>query len=100
MKQNCWEFKNCGRQPNGSKVKELGVCPAAIETKVNGVNSGKNGGRTCWAVAGTYCGGKVQGSAAMKSVSCQNCDFFKLVWKDENQAKTYTSIPEILRMLR
>lgn len=100
MKQNCWEFKNCGRQPNGPKVQELGVCPAAIEPRVDGVNSGKNGGRSCWAVAGTYCGGKVQGTAAMKALNCQTCDFFKLVWKDENKSKTYTSIPFILKKLR
>ncbi len=25
MKKNCWEHKNCGRQPGGAKAKELGV---------------------------------------------------------------------------
>jgi hypothetical protein len=25
---NCWEFKNCGREIGGIKVKEMGVCPA------------------------------------------------------------------------
>lgn len=100
MKENCWENKKCGREPDGNQVQERGVCPAAIERKINGVNSGKNAGRSCWAVTGTYCGGKVQGDAAMKAISCMNCDFFKLVWKEENISKTYTSIPDILRMLR
>lgn len=38
-KQNCWDFKQCGRQPGGTKVIELGVCPASVETKVNGVHA-------------------------------------------------------------
>jgi len=79
---NCWEFKNCGRQPGGEKVKESGLCPAAIEAGNNGVNQGMNSGRICWAVAGTFCGGKVQGTYAEKYLSCMACDFFKLV-KDE-----------------
>lgn len=26
IEKNCWEFKKCGRETGGSKVKELGVC--------------------------------------------------------------------------
>ena len=77
--QNCWEFKKCGREPNGIKVKELGICPAAIEVRVNGVHGGKNAGRSCWAVAGTFCGGKVQGAYAAKLANCMSCDFYKIV---------------------
>ena len=29
---NCWEFKNCGRQPDGEMVNRKGPCPAAIKT--------------------------------------------------------------------
>jgi hypothetical protein len=82
-KQNCWEIKKCGREPGGAKSVEMGVCPAATSTETNGVNSGKNGGRICWAVAGTFCGGKVQGDFAQKSVSCMSCEVFKAVKKDE-----------------
>ena len=64
MPVNCWEFKNCGRQPGGPRAAELGVCPASSNVKVNGTNQGRNGGRICWAVAGTLCDGKVQGSFA------------------------------------
>jgi hypothetical protein len=42
---NCWQFKNCGREPGGKKASELGICPAASETRLNTINSGKNGGR-------------------------------------------------------
>lgn len=83
MKLNCWEFKRCGREPNGARAKELGVCPAATETRTDGMNCGKNGGRTCWAMAGTLCGGKVQGSFAEKLANCMSCDFYQLVGREE-----------------
>ena len=85
QKQNCWDFKKCGRQPGGSKTAEFGVCPAAIDAASDGTNSGKNGGRYCWAITGTFCGGKVQGSFAQKQISCMTCDFFKLV-RDEGKS--------------
>ena len=83
MKQNCWEFKKCGREAGGSKSSELGVCPAATETRLNGTNSGTNGGRACWALAGTLCGGKVQGSFANKVGNCMKCEFYQLVGQEE-----------------
>lgn len=83
MAQNCWEVKNCGRQPGGAKVAELGMCPAATETRLNGANSGKNGGRACWVLAGTLCGGKVQGVFAMKMSNCMQCEFYQSVRKEE-----------------
>ena len=67
---------------NGIKVKELGVCPAPQDTSSNGLNGGKNAGRICWAVAGTFCGGKKQGTFAEKQLSCMSCDFFRLVKKE------------------
>lgn len=82
-KQNCWEIKNCGREPGGSKTDDLGVCPASTDTSSDGIHGGKNAGRICWAVAGTFCGGKVQGEFAQKSVSCMSCEVFKQVKIDE-----------------
>jgi hypothetical protein len=82
-KVNCWEWKKCGRQEGGAKVAELGVCPAASAESINGANCGLNGGRACWAVAGTLCGGKVQGTFATKLSNCMACDFYKLVVQEE-----------------
>jgi predicted Ser/Thr protein kinase len=82
-KQNCWEYHHCGREPGGKKVSELGLCPAAVDDSYSGINSGINGGRFCWAVAGTLCGGKVQGSFAEKRSSCITCDFFRMVREEE-----------------
>ncbi len=83
---NCWEFKKCGREPGGERVGELGVCPAALDTSADGLNGGKNAGRICWAIAGTFCGGVVQGSFAQKEVTCMSCDFFKKVKEEEGTA--------------
>ena len=82
-KKNCWEVKNCGREEGGLKTKELGVCPAASLSKANGVNGGKNGGRACWVIAGTLCGGKVQGSFASKMSNCMACAFYSTVKQEE-----------------
>ena len=82
-KLNCWQFKKCGREPGGAKVAELGTCPAARMESANGTNGGMNGGRLCWALTGTFCGGKVQGSFAQKLSNCMECEFYQLVRKQE-----------------
>jgi hypothetical protein len=82
-KKNCWEMKNCGRQQGGNKVSEMGVCPASTDTASHGINHGKNAGRVCWCVAGTFCGGKKQGSYADKRLSCMTCEVFKAVMAEE-----------------
>ena len=92
-KINCWEFKNCNREPNGVKVETLGVCPASEDIEPNGVNDGENGGRMCWAVAGTLCYGRVQGSFAQKEESCRDCDFYKLVQGEEGKFFIHFFIP-------
>lgn len=84
--ENCWEFKKCGRQVGGAKVVELGLCPAATEKRLDGINRGSNGGRTCWFMAGTLCGGQVQGSFAAKITNCRTCEFYVLVMKQEGGA--------------
>lgn len=83
MKKNCWEVKKCGRQPGGEHEKDLGICPATIETRLDGTHGGKNAGRACWVVAGTFCGGKVQGTFAQKYKNCEVCEFYQSVRKEE-----------------
>ncbi len=83
MKKNCWEFKQCGREPGGSNVKELGMCPASTEPRLDGVHEGYCAGRSCWVVAGTLCGGEIQGSFAKKYGDCEKCEFYNSVRKEE-----------------
>ncbi len=89
-KINCWEYKKCGREPGGTSIAELGVCPAAADVSFGGINSGKCGGRFCWAVAGTFCGGKPQGTYAQKRKSCLTCNFYHLVHAEEGTANLRT----------
>ena len=66
--KNCWEFKKCGRELGGNKAKDMGVCPA-----------NPHHGHECGMVAGTFCGGKVQGPDAQKHATCMGCDWYKEV---------------------
>lgn len=53
---NCWERKGC----------EMKDCPAYGKT-----------GIPCWYLAGTYCGGKIQGAFVEKCGGCRECAVFK-----------------------
>lgn len=98
MKLNCWQVKKCGREPGGPKVPEFGVCPAAAQAALDGINDGKNGGRACWVIAGTLCGGKVQGSYAAKLANCMQCEFFKQVAAEQGRA--FQRATDILAKIR
>jgi len=62
MNTMCWEYLKCGHDKNAS-------CPAFVQ----------KAGRKCWLVAGTLCGGKVQGDNAQKIANCKLCDFYKKI---------------------
>lgn len=62
---NCWEFMKCGREDGGKNALELGICPAF-----------PGDGKTCARVAGTFCGGKVQGTFALKLANCLKCNYY------------------------
>jgi len=98
MKQNCWEFFKCGRQPDGDKVEELGICPVACETKLDTVHCGINAGRTCWVVAGSYCDGEIQGRFVSKVKKCMSCEFYKKVFKEEG--RNFTLPLDLLKKLK
>lgn len=62
---NCWEFMKCGREKGGAKAVDMGICPAYPDH-----------GLHCARVAGTLCGGKVQGIFAQKLHNCLKCDYY------------------------
>jgi len=76
-KLNCWEFYRCRREKGNNP------CPAATSSEADGINGGSMGGRVCWAIAGTFCGDRVQGLMADKMCSCLACRFFLLVRDEE-----------------
>ena len=52
----CWEIKECKK----------------VDCSVYGIRNAR-----CWLVAGTYCGGKVQGQFAQKYGNCKICNVYK-----------------------
>lgn len=82
-KQNCWKVKQCGREPGGKNVRELGTCPASTDRKLHGTHGGDCAGRACWIIAGTFCGGKEQGTFAQKYHNCEICEFYLSVRTEE-----------------
>lgn len=93
---NCWEFKRCGREPGGANVHELGICPAAIAKNCDGIHGGICGGRACWAISGTLCNGRLQGTSASKLKNCLKCDFYQQVQVDTNGNGNFLGADEII----
>jgi len=91
-KLNCWEYKKCGRQPQGHHVADRGICPAAVEESLDGSHDGTNAGRACWIVCGTLCQGTVQGTFAQKFKDCEQCDFYRLVKSEERSSFTLSVV--------
>lgn len=77
---NCWEFLKCNYGPASPEP-----CLAATDKASNGVNRGKNGGRSCWAVVGVLSGSKTLAPCA-RETNCLACDFLHLVKLDEGQS--------------
>lgn len=96
-KLNCWQFKQCGREPGGVNVATLGVCPASTASVADCINGGKNGGRVCWIVSGTMCHGHVEGTFAGKIGDCLACDFYGHVMREEGDQ--FVSMARILSKL-
>ncbi len=66
--KNCWEILKCSREKGGINVSEFGECIASKE----GLD------HSYLAIAGTLCGGIVQGTTAQKKITCMGCDVYKL----------------------
>ena len=93
---NCWEYKNCGREPGGDRVEELGICSAATEKRLDGVHGGKNAGRSCWVVAGTF-SDKTNCYFTSEYKSCEECDFYRFVKHLEPEFNSIGRLSERLR---
>jgi len=74
----CWEFKNCKKTD----------CP-----------SYKSKNLRCWQVAGTFCGGKVQGVFAQKYGDCRKCEVYKYAFKDKinHIGESFSNMMSLLR---
>jgi hypothetical protein len=95
---SCWEYIKCGREIGGSNTDEFGICPASLSNEFNDINNGIYGGRFCWAIAGTFCQGTVQGTFAKKLMNCVKCDFLKEVNFEEDREFLLTPTDAIKKL--
>ncbi|MEW5994447.1 MAG: two-CW domain-containing protein [Candidatus Zixiibacteriota bacterium] len=91
-KLNCWEFKNCGREPGGLMAEVLGPCPVPAAMEFDGSNGGIGAGRVCWLVNGGNC---KNGSVRWRRTqSCLECEFYHRVhYEEETAPVTVTTSP-------
>ncbi len=69
FKTQCWEYTKCGIDKAENAENAINrLCPAY-----------PNYGRICWAVAGTFCEGKIKGVLAQKIGDCKKCEFYNRV---------------------
>ncbi|MDF1562814.1 MAG: hypothetical protein P1V51_07210 [Deltaproteobacteria bacterium] len=94
---NCWDIRQCGREIGGERAARLGVCPAAMETRLNGINRGRNAGRACWAVAGTFCGSESTGQPGPDQ-GCEKCEVYSRVQAEE--AHRFVGSALVLALIR
>ncbi|MBF0357065.1 MAG: hypothetical protein HQL70_00585 [Magnetococcales bacterium] len=72
---NCWDFQRCGFGPKECKGDDDKICPAASHKHADGFLGGENGGRACYFIADTICGGSPM-TPEQKKERCNSCSFF------------------------
>jgi len=75
----CWEMKNCGEVN----------CPAY-----------KNTCGRCWLIAGTMCGGEVQGKYALKYETCCECEVYRNAVFRDPMGEVYEHILTLVHSLK
>lgn len=83
---NCWEVKGCGFDRVGPGQP---VCPAVTCEIADGFLGGKNGGRACFFIPDTLCGGEGLCSTEDKEGRCAQCRFFRDL--KDNYGATFNS---------
>ncbi len=96
-KINCWEYFKCGREPGGDKANEMGICPATTCIEANGFLEGKNGGRACAYVTGTFCSGIIRGTYNEKKDNCAKCKFYHDIKKEHGSDLSVISFTNFIK---
>jgi hypothetical protein len=86
-KLNCWQFKNCGREPGGVMAEILGECPVAATMKYDGLNDGVGAGRACWMVPDSAC--RESRTQLTRVDPCHACEFYKRVVFEQEEATRF-----------
>jgi len=86
MKLNCWEYSKCGYGPDGVNSLKKGMCcPVATSGIHDGINHGKNAGRFCWTMSGTFCNEVAGQPTCFKLCDCIRCPFMAKVIEEEER---------------
>jgi len=97
MSVNCWEYNNCAKEPKGEQAKKSGECLALTYTRANGYLGGKNGGKSCCYITGSFCSGVLKGTSKEKEKQCGTCDFYKKLKKEHGAKLSVLSFAEYVR---
>jgi len=63
----------------------------------NGFLGGKNGGRACCYVTGTFCSNTVQGTHREKEKECGACDFYALLKREHGVEMSIQTFLQYMR---
>lgn len=98
-KINCWEFMKCGQGPSfDENGNTFALCPVATEILADGLNSGTNGGRICWIIAGKF-NTPLRCSPLYKVCSCATCEFHIKVKGEEGLANICRTVGTFLHLI-
>jgi len=96
-KLNCWEFKECGREPGGCQAEASGVCRTTTAKGLNGIHDGQNAGRCCWALAiKGFCAANCEAPLGERLKICVACPFHKRVRREEG--KNFLCVRDLLEV--
>ena len=73
------------------------MCPAAEFSAADGYLGGRNGGRACAYITGTFCEDVLQGSYRDKSKDCWDCEFYRFLRREHGAAFSMPGFTLFLR---
>lgn len=82
---NCWQYMSCRREPGGAHTGRFGVCPASTDNRLDGVHGGKNAGRACWVVKGSFTKEAEETALVRGNKDCRTCDFYNAIHFEEGR---------------
>ena len=78
------KMRAAARRPSSARPRGLS---RRNEREADGRTGGTSAGRARWVVAGSLCGGRIQGTYAQKLNNCWKCDFMNAVKKEEESTQ-------------
>lgn len=74
--------------------------PSLDRKRLEGVNDGTNGGRSCWALPLTSCGDTSNREFTEKFAICIQCEFYARVREEEEEDQDFALPGEIMEKIK